>query len=351
LTVVIVLAMVMIGVRRQVTWQVLARHIGLAVLVALASVALYLPNLLRWAGTGGAYAVGLQESTVLANADGASAGMSSLFGTFALDALGIDLPLRVILLAVGIWWSIRQRVGRTVVAVGIVFASIAVALNGFTGVPLLRQIYAVTFPWGMHYRLLMVVTIAQALIAGAGGVVLLRQVSRWAQQPTAWGRRLGRLTRLLIVTWVGLTTAGLVVELAYPASLVLGYGSDDAGAMAWLRDHAEPGAVLANDTFADAGIWAPYKAGTPILMYRSTGDAATAEQRGLVVANVGQLDQVPEAAAAACRLHVRYAYHGAHNSAWQPRQFPSVETLRASPALEEVFASGEAAVFRLRLAC
>ena len=46
---------------------------------------------------------------------------------------------------------------------------------------------------------------------------------------------------------------------------------------------------------------------------------------------------------------VRYVYRGAQNSAWQERQFPPLEVLRASGGLEEVFSSGEAAVFRTRL--
>ena len=40
------------------------------------------------------------------------------------------------------------------------------------------------------------------------------------------------------------------------------YSADDAAAMAWLNQHAQPGEVLLNDGAADAGIWAPYK--TPV---------------------------------------------------------------------------------------
>ena len=242
-TLVIVLPIVLIGARRQVIWRDLPRVIGLAMLVALACAALYLPNLLRWAGAGGAYAVGLQETTVLTSTDDSAtvAAGPGLFVTFALDSLGIDLPLRLILLAVGIGWSIRKRVGRTVVAVGIVFAGIAVALNAFTeravvAADLRRHLSvgdALSAPDAGDHR---------AGAAGWGGRcgAAQGQVNRWAKRPTAWGRRLGRITRILVVTWVGLMTWGLAVYMAYPASMVLGYGADDAAAMAWLREHAGP---------------------------------------------------------------------------------------------------------------
>ncbi len=352
-TLVIVLPLVLVGARRQVAWSDLPRAVGLALLVSLACAAVYLPNLVHWAGAGGAYAVGFQESTALVSTPGViTRDGPSLFVTFALNSLGIDLPLRLVLLAVGIVWSVRMRVGLIVIGVGLAFAALAVALNEFTGVTLMRQIYAITYPWGMHYRLLMLVTITQALLAGVGGVVLVTQVNRWATRPTAWARRLRRVTRILAVTWVGLTTWGLVIYTAYPASLVLGYSADDAAAMGWLREHSTPGQVLLNDGYADAGIWAPYKAGVTILLPRSEPLAPEeVARRALVHDNVARLEQVPEAAAAACAEHVSYVYYGARTSAWDIRRFPPIEALRASPALEEVFNQGGTVVFRTRLSC
>jgi hypothetical protein len=353
-TLVILLPIVLLGARRQMNWPDLPRVVGLAMLVALASAAVYLPNLVRWAAAGGAYAVGLQETAVFTSTSTDSATVAAgpgLFATFALDSLGIDLPLRLTLLGVGIGWSIRKRVGRSVVVVGIAFAGIAVALNGFADVALLRQIYSITFPWGMHYRLLMLVTIAQVLLAGAGGVVLLTQVTQWAKRPNPWARRLGRVTRILVVTWLGLMTWGLAVFMRYPASQVLGYSADDAAAMAWLREHATPGEVLANDGYADAGIWAPYKAGLPILLPRSAAmSPEELSRRTLILQNVGRLDQVAEAGAAACAEHVQYVYYGSRASAWDTRGFRR-DLLRASPALQDVFSQGGASVFQTRLNC
>jgi hypothetical protein len=107
--------------------------------------------------------------------------------------------------------------------------------------------------------------------------------------------------------------------------------------------------VVANDRSGDAGIWAPYKANVPILAPRLGLPAGVeAEQQQAVLDHVGHLEQVADAV---CSLHVRYVYRGAHESHWEARHFPPLDDLRASPALHEVFASGEAVVFEVRLPC
>jgi hypothetical protein len=170
-------------------------------------------------------------------------------------------------------------------------------------------------------------------------------------QGVAAHRRLDRIGRLLVITWLVLATWALEIFLSIEAGGDVSFTSDDAVAMAWMRQNLEQGAILVNDGFADAGIWAPYKAGVPILIYRSVIDLATYDSRELIFENVASLDQNQDAAAAACALNARYVYHGAANAAWQVRSFPPVEVLRASPALEEVFSKGEAVVFRVRLPC
>ena len=76
----------------------------------------------------------------------------------------------------------------------------------------------------------------------------------------------------------------------------------------------------------------------------------TLPARQLVLAHVVDLQSVAEAA---CGLHVAYVYHGAVPLAkgWEERHFPPLETLRHAPGLEQVFSSGQAVVFRARLAC
>jgi hypothetical protein len=108
--------------------------------------------------------------------------------------------------------------------------------------------------------------------------------------------------------------------------------------------------VVANDGYADAGIWTPYKAGLAVLLPRLTTPERQA-QANLIVDNVGRLDQVPAAAAAACAAKVKYVYRGSRASEWDKRRFPPLADLRTSTALDDVFASGEAAVYRVRLNC
>jgi hypothetical protein len=346
-TLAVLLPAVLVSAGRRVVWLQLTRDLGLGVVVGVVCAAVYLPNLFQWAGVGGAYAVGLQDGGVAAGSLSRNLDPNSNpFTVFGLGALGIDLPLRLLLLGIGTVWAFRHCTGRSVVVLALAFTAITSALTFLNGIAVVRQIYALTFPWGMHYRMFMLVTIAQVLLSGAGGVVLLRWVFVLALRPGAWARRLGRVTRLLIVTWVLLTTWATILFVAYPARLVLGYSSDDALAMAWLRANAAPGSVILNDGYADAGIWAPYKTGLPIALTRSAS-ADEFARASVLIANVAHLDQVP----AACGAHIEYVYRGARASAWDARRFPPLTELRASPSLQEVFSSGEAVVFRTRLAC
>jgi hypothetical protein len=150
---------------------------------------------------------------------------------------------------------------------------------------------------------------------------------------------------------LGLATWGLTILLSIEAGGDVSFIADDDAAMAWMRANVPASAIVVNDTFADAGIWAPYKAGVGILFYRSTNDAETAAQRQLVVNNIAHLEENPEAAAAACALGAKYVYYGAANAAWQERTFPPLAQLKASSALEEVFRQGDASVFMIGLNC
>ena len=321
--------------------------------LALICAAPYLPLLLHWAGSGGAYQVGLEEGTAL-EVGARTPQAAELLGLLTLDALGVDLPVRVVLIALGLIWAFRTRTGRTLAAVSAVFLVLAVASSLLNSLPVIRQIYAATYPWSVPYRHLTFASITLALLAGGGSVWLAALWAGWLAhlRGVATRRRLSRTGRLLVVTWALLSTLAIVTLLTPASGRTPGNFTDaDAAAMTWLRANAEPGAVLANDTFADAGIWAPYKAGVPILFYRASGDPETVEAGNLVLTNIARLDEVPDAAAAACKLNVRYVYRGAQDSNWQARSFPALQELRASRALQEVFNLGEASVFRTQLNC
>jgi uncharacterized protein DUF6541 len=347
-TAALLLVLVLLARWRYIAARRLPADLGLGVLVALGGALLYLPVLLHWAGGGGAIDAGSQDGGLLESGLLQGSGVVNLVAGFAINAAGVDFPLRLVLMPIGVWWSFRQRRGRLVFAATAVFAALTLVLSVGMGMPLARSVYAITFPWGMSYRLLMLVGVGLALLGGAGAVAAADTLGRWATQP-----RLGRLARVLVGTWLVLGAWALTYELRLTASAVNTTSADDEAAMAWLRGHARPGEVLANDHYADTGIWAPFKAGVNVLMARDQPDDGSLPARSLVLDNIAKLEDVPAARAAACGLGVTYVYHGAQPpvAGWEPRQFPALETLRASAALEEVFSRGDAAIFRTRLDC
>jgi hypothetical protein len=204
-----------------------------------------------------------------------------------------------------------------------------------------------------------VTALVLALVEGAGAVALLdlgrdveQRLTRFRRTHGVAARRTRRAVTVLGVTILVLSVAALAILLRVAAATSNTFVSDDRAAMDWLRSHAAPGSRVANDSFADAGVWAPFKAGLPVLRPRSqSADPARLEQAQLVLNNIGQLDAVPDARAAACALNVAYVYRGASGTRWEPRHFPSTDELRQASALEEIFSSGNATVFRTRLDC
>jgi hypothetical protein len=165
--------------------------------------------------------------------------------------------------------------------------------------------------------------------------------------------QLWRRTAVAAALLAGFFAEGSAVSVYKRLTIAVGeqtlYTSDDHVAMSWLRQHARPGEVLANDRAADAGIWAPYKAGVPILLPRSgANDAALRET---ILVHLGDLDAAPQAQAAACSLRVRYLYEGAVDSPYDASMLPPRDQLVSSGDFEEVFRSGPAAIFRIRLPC
>jgi hypothetical protein len=239
------------------------------------------------------------------------------------------------------------------VAITSVFVAMAVITTLFNSVPVVRTVFAATYPWSLPYRHLTFASIGLAMLAGAGFVFVGSRWSTWLVRVRGEmaRRRLSRIGRLLVVTWLVLSCWAIIVLLGIEADRVGSMTGDDTAAMGWLQANVRPGEVVVNDTYADAGIWAPYKAGVEIMFYRSVSDPSTLDARQLVLDNVASLDQNPAAATAACALNARYVYYGAANTAWQSRAFPPLENLRNSAALAEVFAHGYAAVFAIKSAC
>jgi hypothetical protein len=348
---IVLLVLLTLNWRRVVWHRLVPDALGALVLAAICA-APYLPALLHWAGTGGAYQVGFEDGTAIERGAQTTSAIQ-LLGLFVVDSLGVDLPVRIALVTLGVTWAIRYRVGLAVLVITLIFAALATVFTLFNGVPLVRTLFAATYPWSLPYRHLTFASVTLALIGGAGCVMLMSGWSRLRAgvRGEAGQRRMTRAGRLLVVAWLVVGTWALTYFLSIEAGGDVSFTTDDAAAMTWMRQHVGAGEIVVNDTFADAGIWAPYKAGVDILFHRSVDDPATAAARQLVLDNVAQLDRQPDAATAACALGAKYVYYGAANAGWQNRTFPPLEDLRTSTALEEVFDHGNAAVFRIKLNC
>ena len=312
----------------------------------------YVPALMRWTATGGAVAVGsdyyaLHQATTLHEPL-----LETLFWASSTSSgLLIDLPVRLALLGLGAWLALRGRNGRALAALSAVFFGL-VALFRFVDVGVVRQVFALTLPWAVDGRLLMTVPI---LVAPLEGFALVWVGSQLAARARAVTDNRRALARRAVAFGIALGAASVLLSAAkfnLETSHVVTYSADDAAAFAWLRQHAQPGDVLMNDGAADAGIWAPYKADVNIVLPHSRGVVPNGPE-DLVRTNLGALDTRRDVASAACALGIKYVYRGEAPSTSEAREFPSLDALRSNPALQEVFSSGDAAVFELktRLQC
>jgi len=388
-----IVLLVIAGARwRTVASPRVAWHVGVAAAAAVVFAAPYVPALAGWAAGGGAVAVGTEYFDVRHGGFALDDPLQeALFWASAFGSgLLFDAPVRLGLLLGGAWLAFRRQHGALLVALASLFVAL-VAMFRYLDTPLVRQVFALTLPWGVDGRLLMTVPLLATPLSALGlvrtGEVIV-EASRGATTDKAktdkqtaaeaaadmstadmstrdWStadklsvkighhrgrRRVARMALLLGVAFAPLSVFLVAQKFVLQTNGIVTYTPDDAAAFAWLRAHAQRGDVLMNDGAADAGIWAAYKTGVSIVLPRSKA----VDPRGpesLVRANLSELDTRPEVRQAACRLGIRYVYRGASNSPSEHRHFPSLETLRASAALEELFSSGDAAIFRPRQNC
>jgi hypothetical protein len=333
---------------RRIQWPRLARDLILASGVALALFLPYASAALSWAHGGGAVANGAATGS---NADG-RLGLSGGLGFLMLDVLAGfvgDAPIRLMLLAVGTWSALRTPNGRALLALSAAFLVLPLTLV-YVDVQPVQWLFAVTFPWSHGYRLLMVASLWLAMLGGAGAVSMAERLLV-AGRSAVW-IRLARRCALLVGTLAAVGAVVLVpLRLTIDGAHDSVFLADDAAAFTWLAAHVHAGELIANDWSSDAGIWLPYKTGGKILFPRFDAGANIPE-RLLVADDLSGLEASPDGQEAACGLGVRYVYVGASTSSfWDAHRFPSRDQLRQSAALEEVFTSGQASVFRVRVDC
>ena len=329
----------------------LARHLAVAVGVALVIALPYAPTLLGWAHAGGATSAG-QEIVDYTAAHPTTEGPGDDWLQYVLGAVGagslLDLPLRAALVALGL----KLRRLRLVAALWATFLGLLLVVD-LVDLPIVKQVFVLTYPWLADGRPRQVVVVFASLLAAGGiwqGVAYLRQVrGKLEGHPNAW-RRLAFACALLLLFFGEGSAVSTFKRLRQGVAEQNVYFADEAAAMAWLRQHAQPGDVLANDLAGDAGIWAPYKAGMPILLPRSAPGAVVDERRP-ILESVLDLNDHPDVAADACALHVGYLFHGAAPVAFDERMFPDLAALEQAPDLEPVFTAGDAAIFRIHLPC
>ncbi len=330
-----------------------ALDVVMAAVLAAALVGPYLVSVISWASAGGAAATGTAWLNVIREKDAGESSVDLILLGLNATSTGtlFDVIPRLILFFVSAWWAFRMRSGRLIFALIIVFFGIG-CLFTVSDMALVRSVHAVTFPWGERDRMAMVVAALTPVAGGVAAVTLWPKRWQSVGQPSL--RRqvaIGVLSSLL----VGCYAVLLGLRLSVRAMEHNVYTADDAEAIAWLHENARPGEVLANDQMADAGIWAPFKAGVPVLVTRSGADSP---ETRLILDNVHRLEDVPNAAAAACDARVRYVYYGAKSVHVVPgrperliRHYPPVAALQQSRALREVYRSGPASVFRVELPC
>jgi hypothetical protein len=340
----------------RVPFKRLPRDASLALLVAVVVAVPYVPILMSWASVGGATGVGMSQAAAVESSVERSGAFYQVQGVL-IQVFDVNPLARLLLLPLGVWWALRTREARSLIVLVALYVCLIGAFT-FIQSPPVQAFYAAVFPWAQEYRLLYIAIIGLRLLEGGGVCALVHLTSRAWQRRQTWraahpiaARRVLRTCLVLGGSVVVLSFVGVTVLLASAARPVDAYSVDDAAAMAWLRANVQPGELVANDLFADAGIWAPEKAGVAILWPRVLPALPEPDQRMLVLHNIGHLEDVPEAAAAACQLNVRYVYSGAAGTAWEERHFPPLAGLRQSSALEDVFSSGDAVIFRTNLNC
>ncbi len=272
---------------------------------------------------------------------------------FALGITGavslIDLPLRFGLILLGLF---GQRQVRLAAALWLTFVALLVAVQ-FVDLPIVRTLFVLTFPWLADYRPRQIAVVFASLL-GAGGLSVglgylgrlrLRLIGR-----AATFRRVAIACGLVLVFFVEGSAVSIYKRVAQAVTEQNVYGADDGAAMAWLKQHVQPGEMVANDQTVDAGIWAPYKASVPILLPRSAPGAIRLDREALVT-HVSDLTATPGATATACALHLAYVYDGGQPTSADERAFPDRAALERAPNLEQVFNSGRAVVFRIHLPC
>ena len=258
----------------------------------------------------------------------------------------IDLPVRAVLLVIGM----RGRHMRLVVAAWAIFSGVLFAVS-FVDLAPIRWLYVVTFPWLVHHRPpQMVVLFASLLIASGlattiGWLWSLRP--RLVSHPHAW-RRLVIVSGILLAFFAEGSAISIYKTLDQVIVEQNAYSPDDAAAMAWLKVNAQPGELIVNDGRPTPASGRRTRPGHPILLPRS-GAGHSSPSACPSSPTCSTCPPPPTPGPLPAPSTPRTSTPAANQSPADTQLLPTRAVLEGVPHLEEVFAAGQAAVFRLHL--
>ena len=273
-TLAIMLVIIALANWRRIHWPVVSRDAALASVIAVVCAAPYLQRAAEFVATGGAVASGeANAQSLFGNAMGSlNVLVDSEFVLYSLLTVGLDLPVRLIVLFAGLWWAVRNPRGGAVLAIAVAFAALGAATSfndpaGPCGCSERDVAVVDPLPHADDCRGLCSADQRRGHGDAGAGVVPVglpaRMAARWTDRGDC------RCVRRCM-------DAGVVHKSADVR--VNSFVDDDARAMAWLRENVAPGTVVVNDGFADAGVWVPFKTGAAVLLPRSL--ATDVEQAG-----------------------------------------------------------------------
>jgi hypothetical protein len=348
-TVLVGVGVIVLARWRQIHWRQLVPHLACAFGAAVLLAGAYLPVLLGWAGGGGVGDAALAEFGTRSQGALRTLDDELLFWSNTFSAgIVIDAPVRLALLGAGTWFALRRREAGVIVGLLVGYSALNLVLR-YVDVPPVQRIFELTFPWGLTYRLASLPSAMVSLVEGAGCVLLWTAVADWRPGLPAPARRWCNLAATATAC-LGLTATAILLGKRVDAEALayLSYSPDDAVVMAWLNQHADKARLLANDGPEDGGIWAPYKAGLRVLNPRL--GSVDPQRATLIEAHAAELDRAPDAREAVCATDVGYVYRGTL-AVPLARHLPTLDQLRSSAGLEELFQSGRVGVFKVQVRC
>ncbi len=274
-------------------------------------------------------------------------GVGALLNSYVYGVYGrnVSYPLCALALAGAVWLLARRRQRGLVV---VQLALLAVYLDA-SSLNLLRPLYVLSFPWALGERLAPTHYWVTPWLAALGLDATLHGLHR-----LRWPRGRARVALLAAPCAI----LGLLLPLDVAARHSIAYNRArtvvapaDLGALAWLRRHGGPDALVVDDADPtrpaifdvpiDAGRWMPaLGAGAPLFAQGGAGPGPL-DERLYLARHIADRALPPRAARDLARYRVRYVFYGAAVPPGATRQL-NLPRLLADPRLTLAYTSAPA---------